>query len=165
MNEVVISVKIPRDVFGFLEKKVSRGKRSEFIRQAIIEKLEDKHLQVENNATSGFLLSKLEELEKRIAQLENALFSKNSGGRNMEPHPLYQLCRDENERKIVEYIINEGGATTRELEKVVGLKRRQILNKMRELASRAEKHLGKPMLVYVRARVRGKRQAWWLNNP
>lgn len=165
MNEVVVSVKIPRDVLMSLEKEVSRGKRSEFIRQAIIEKLEGKCINVENSSPSNVILSKLEELEKRITNLENALSSKNSGEDNVGAHPLYQLCKDENERKIVEYILSEGGATTRELEKVVGLKRRQILNKVRELASRAEKQLGKPMLVYVRARVRGKRQAWWLNSP
>ncbi|MBS7247099.1 MAG: ribbon-helix-helix domain-containing protein [Candidatus Jordarchaeales archaeon] len=164
MNEVVVSVKIPRDVLMFLEKEVSRGKRSEFIRQAIIEKLEGRCIKVENSFPSNVILSRLEELEKRIIHLENALSSKNSGKDNAA-HPLYQLCKDENERKIVEYILSEGGATTRELEKVVGLKRRQILNRVRELASRAEKQLGKPMLVYVRARVRGKRQAWWLNSP
>lgn len=158
MNEVVVSVKLPRDVLRLLEKEAGRGKRSEFIRQAIMEKLQGKHAGAEDE-----LLRKLEELEKRIALLENGLSCISSGKFVVKTHPLYNICRDENERKIIEYLLKEKGATTRELEKVVGLKRRQILNKMRELASRAEKELGKPVLVYVRARVEGKRQAWWLN--
>ncbi|MEM1658542.1 MAG: ribbon-helix-helix domain-containing protein [Candidatus Jordarchaeales archaeon] len=158
MNEVVVSVKIPRDILGLLEKEVGRGKRSEFIRQAIMEKLQGKLTGVGDE-----LLRRLEELEKRVAFLENGLSCISSGKLVVETHPLYKICRDENERKIVEYLLRERGATTRELEKVVGLKRRQILNKMRELASRAERELGKPVLVYIRARVEGKRQAWWLN--
>lgn len=124
-----------------------------------MEKLEGKRLGIGDD-----VVRRLEELEKRIADLESTLSSKGVNGRSAETHPLYQFCRDENERKIVEYLIKEGGATTRELEKVVGLKRRQILNRLRELASRAEEQLGRPALVYVRARVKGKRQAWWLND-
>ncbi len=155
MNDVVVSVKLPREVFEILEVEVGRGKRSEFIRQAIMEKLS-------SPSKGESIIRKLEELEERISRLEKILPLKEHNDVNV--HPLYSICKDENERKIIEYILKEGGATTRELEKVVGLKRRQILNRMRGLAFRAEKELGKPMLVYVRPSVKGKRQAWWIND-
>jgi len=159
LTDVTISLKVPREILHFLDEKVGQGRRSEFIRQAIIEKLK-----MSNGDARDPIIKEIDSLKRKVEELERILRVHKLGEGGRKQHPLYRICRDENDRKIVEYLLREGGATTKELEKVVGLKRRQILNRMKYLSEKAEKELGRGTLRYVRSRVKGKRQAWWLKD-
>ncbi|MHA1608026.1 MAG: winged helix-turn-helix transcriptional regulator, partial [Candidatus Freyarchaeota archaeon] len=143
MTDVTISLKVPREILHFLDEKVGQGRRSEFIRQAIIEKLK-----MSNGDARDPIIKEIDSLKRKVEELERILRVHKLGGGGRKQHPLYRICRDENDRKIVEYLLREGGATTKELEKVVGLKRRQILNRMKYLSEKAEKELGRGTLRY-----------------
>jgi len=100
----------------------------------------------------------------RILNLEKAI---KTGKGVEEPEAeklslLLQVCFDETDRLIVKRLLESGGATTKELEDVTGLKRRQILTRLKRIASRAEEKFGRRVIQFKRSKIRGKKQAWWI---
>ncbi|MHA1207833.1 MAG: ribbon-helix-helix domain-containing protein [Candidatus Freyarchaeota archaeon] len=155
----VLTIKVPEELLEELNRKVGRGKRSAFIKEAIIEKLRQ-----EDTEETAELKSEIEQLRMRILNLEKAI---KTGKGIEEPEeeklsPLLQVCFDETDRLIVKRLLESGGATTKELEDVTGLKRRQILTRLKRIAGRAEEKFGRRVIQFKRSKIRGKKQAWWI---
>jgi Arc/MetJ-type ribon-helix-helix transcriptional regulator len=160
MSELrVISVKIPEDVYQELALRVPEGERSNFIRDAIIEKLQktpkpDKILELERR------LEKLEDgfsqIKKYLADLE--LLTYERGKTN--PHAF---CLDELDHKIVDYLTHYKGATTPELAEYLKTNRWLVLNRLKRIEKASKKQLGKPIIEYYPGERSGKKKAWWIN--
>jgi len=155
----VVSVKVPEEVYKEMILRVPEGERSDFIRGAIMEKLQktpkpDKILELEQR------LSRMErefsEIRKNLADLE--LLTYERGKTN--PHTF---CIDETDRKIVDYLIHYKGATTPELAGYLKTNRWLVLNRLRRIEKTSRKQLGKSIIEYYPGEKSGKKRAWWIN--
>ncbi|MFB0562574.1 MAG: ribbon-helix-helix domain-containing protein [Candidatus Lokiarchaeia archaeon] len=159
---VVLTIKVPEQLLEELNKKVSRGKRSAFIKEAIIEKLRQKP---DNEEKS--LENEIEQLRSRVVKLERVI-KKEGKINDAELYKenliqlLYQSCEDETDTLIINHLLEFGGATTKDLESVTSLKRRQILNRIKTIANRTEEKTGKKIIQFKRTKDKGKKQAWWI---
>ena len=159
MNKLtVISAKIPDEVYKELALRIPEGERSDFIRKAILEKLEktprpDKIFELEQKI--GKLETELFTIKKYLAELEVLTYEK---GR-VNPHTF---CIDEIDHKIVDYLLDHRGATTTELADFLGTNRWLILNHLRRIERSSKKQLGKPVVEYYPGEKAGKRKAWWI---
>jgi len=155
----VISVKIPDDVYKEMILRVPEGKRSGFIRDAVMEKLQktpkpDRVLELEQR------ISKMErefsEIKKYLADLELLTYERGK----INPHTF---CMDETDHKIIDYLIHYKGATTPELAEYLKTNRWLVLNRLRRMQKTARKQLGKSMIDYYPGEKSGKKKAWWIN--
>jgi len=156
---ISISAKIPEEVYKELVLRVSEGERSNFIREAIIEKLQkiprpDKILELEKRIKK--LEDELSNLKKYLADLEILTYER--GGVN--PH---QFCLDQIDHKIIDYLIHYKGATTPELAEHTKTNRWLVLNRLRRIQRLSKRQLGKPIVEYYAGEKAGKRKAWWIN--
>src|SRR3990170_8238462 len=154
----VISAKIPDEVYKEFALRIPEGERSDFIRQAIMEKLQsvpraDKVLELEKRIRS--LEVDLAEMKRYLTELEVLTFEKGK----VNPHTF---CIDETDHKIVDYLLNYKGATTTEIADYLKTNRWHILNKLRRLQKRSKTQLGKSLVEYSAAERQGKKKAWWL---
>ncbi len=160
MDEVrVVSVKIPEEVYREMILRVPEGERSNFIREAIIEKLQktpkpEKLIELEGRVSS--LEKEFGEIRKYLADLE--LLTYEQGKTN--PHAF---CIDEIDHKIVDYLVHYKGATTPELADYVKTNRWLILNRLRRIQRTSRKHLGKSIVNYYSGEKSGKKKAWWIS--
>ncbi len=160
LSEVkVVSVKLPEEVYHELALRVPEGDRSNFIREAILDKLQktpkaDKLLELEER------MSKLErafgEIRKYLADLELLTFQHGK----INPHTF---CIDEIDHKIVDYLLHYKGATTSELADYTKKNRWLILNRLRKIQRNSKKQFGKPVIDYYAGEKSGKKKAWWIN--
>jgi metal-responsive CopG/Arc/MetJ family transcriptional regulator len=155
----VISVKIPDDVYKEIILRVPEGERSDFIRDAIIEKLQktpkpNKILELEQR------LNKIEEefsqIRKYLADLELLTYER---GRI----DLHTFCLDEMDHKIIDYLMHYKGVTTPELAEYLKTNRWLILNRLRRIQKNSKKQLGKSIIEYYAGEKSGKKRAWWIN--
>ena len=155
----VVSVKVPEEVYKEMILRVPEGDRSNFIREAIIEKLQktpkaDKILELQER------MSKIErefgEVRKYLADLELLTFERGK----INPHTF---CIDETDHKIIDYLLHYKGATTPELAEYMKTNRWLILNKLRKIQKNSKKQLGKPIIDYYAGEKSGKKKAWWIN--
>lgn len=155
---VTVSAKIPEVLYAELAVRVPEGERSDFIREAIIEKLErtprpEKILDLDRRI--GELETDLSEIKRFLSDLEVLTFSKGKAN----PH---KFCLDDVDHKIVDYLIHYKGATTPELAEALGVNRWLVLNRLRRIERSSKRHLGKEIISYYGGRKRGKKKAWWL---
>ncbi|KPV61916.1 MAG: hypothetical protein AOA66_1588 [Candidatus Bathyarchaeota archaeon BA2] len=159
MNKLaVISAKIPDEVYKELALRIPEGERSNFIREAIIEKLEktprpDKILELEQKISK--LEADLSEIKKYLAELEVLTYEKGK----VNPHAF---CIDEIDHKIVDYLLNYRGATTTELAEFIKTNRWFVLNRLRKIQRLSKKQLGKSIVEYYAGEKSGKKKAWWI---
>ena len=155
----VISVKIPEDVYKEMLLRVPEGERSNFIREAILEKLQktpkpDKILELEQR------MSKMErefsEVRKYLADLELLTYERGK----INPHTF---CIDEIDHKILDYLVHYKGATTPELAEYMKTNRWLVLNRLRRIQKVSRKQLGKSIIEYYPGEKSGKKKAWWIN--
>jgi Arc/MetJ-type ribon-helix-helix transcriptional regulator len=155
----VVTVKVPEEVYKEMALRVPEGDRSNFIREAIIEKLQktpkaDKLLELEER------MSKIErdfgEVRKYLADLELLTFERGK----INPHTF---CIDETDHKIMDYLLHYKGATTPELAEYIKTNRWLILNKLRKIQRNSKKQVGKPVIDYYAGEKSGKKKAWWIN--
>jgi Arc/MetJ-type ribon-helix-helix transcriptional regulator len=160
MSELrVVSVKIPEEVYKEMVLRVPEGERSNFIRDAIIEKLQktpkpDKILELERRL--GKLEAEFSQIRKYLADLELLTYER---GRT-NPHTF---CLDELDHKIMDYLMHYKGATTPELAAYLKTNRWLILNRLRRMEKASRKQLGKPVIEYYAGEKAGKKKAWWIN--
>jgi len=160
LSEVkVVSVKIPEEIYHEMIIRVPEGDRSNFIREAIIEKLQktpkaDKLLELEERM--GKIEREFGEIRKYLADLE--LLTYEHGKIN-----LHTFCIDEIDHKIVDYLLHYKGATTPELADYVKTNRWLILNRLRKIQRTSKKQCGKPAIDYYAGEKSGKKKAWWIN--
>ncbi|MBS7646917.1 MAG: hypothetical protein QXK93_06225 [Candidatus Bathyarchaeia archaeon] len=161
MSELkVVSVKIPEEVYQELVLRVPEGERSNFIRDAIIEKLQktprpDKILEIERRLEK--LEAEFSQIRKYLADLE--LLTHERGKANP-----YAFCLDELDHKIIDYLIHYKGATTPEIAEYLKTNRWLILNRLKRIEKNSKKQLGKPIIEYYPGEKTGKKKAWWLND-
>jgi metal-responsive CopG/Arc/MetJ family transcriptional regulator len=158
-EQTTVTVRVPKELIKQLDEKVGARYRSEYIRQAIVERLK----QGSTTAQVGIQVGEINELKARISALELALRNLNSKSIEIQiPALLEVIASDDTDRQIISYILEKKNATTKELEKVVNLKRRMILERTKTIEKRYEEKFGKTFLSFVRGKKEGKRQSWWL---
>jgi metal-responsive CopG/Arc/MetJ family transcriptional regulator len=155
----VVSVKVPKEVYHEMVLRVPEGDRSNFIREAIIEKLQktpkaDKLLELEERM--GRIEREFGEIRRYLADLE--LLTYQHGRIN-----LHTFCIDETDHKIVDYLLHYKGATTPELADYMKTNRWLILNRLRRIQRNSKKQFGKPVIDYYAGEKSGKKKAWWIN--
>jgi len=160
LSEVrVVTVKIPEEVYHEMVLRVPEGDRSNFIREAIIEKLQktpkaDKLLELEERM--GKIEREFGEVRRYLADLELLTFQHGK----INPHTF---CIDEIDHKIVDYLLHYKGATTPELADYMKTNRWLILNRLRKMQRNSKKQFGKPLIDYYAGEKSGKKKAWWIN--
>ncbi|MCJ7761957.1 hypothetical protein MUP38_00700 [Candidatus Bathyarchaeota archaeon] len=155
----VVSVKIPEEVYNEMVIRVPEGDRSNFIREAIIEKLQktpkaDKLLALEERM--GKIETGFGEIRKYLADLELLTYEHGK----INPHAF---CIDETDHKIMDYLLHYKGATTPELADYMKTNRWLILNRLRKIQRTSKKQCGKPVIDYYAGEKSGKKKAWWIN--
>jgi hypothetical protein len=155
----VISIKISEDVYKEMLLRVPEGERSNFIRDAILEKLQktpkpDKILELEQRMSK--MESAFSEIRKYLADLELLTYERGK----INPHTF---CIDEIDRKIIDYLIHYKGATTPELAEYMKTNRWLVLNRLRRIQKVSRKQLGKSIIEYYPGEKSGKKKAWWIN--
>ena len=155
----VISIKISEDVYKEMLLRVPEGERSNFIRDAIMEKLQktpkpDKILELEQRMSK--MESAFSEIRKYLADLELLTYERGK----INPHTF---CIDEIDQKILDYLIHYKGATTPELAEYTKTNRWLVLNRLRRIQKVSRKQLGKSIIEYYPGEKSGKKKAWWIN--
>jgi len=155
----VVSVKIPEEVYKEMLLRITEGERSNFIRDAIVEKLQktpkpDKILELEQRLSG--IEREFSEIRKYLADLE--LLTYERGKTN--PH---KFCIDEIDHKIVDYLVHYKGATTPELAEYLKSNRWLVLNRLRRIERMSKKQLGKSIIEYYSGEKSGKKKAWWIS--
>jgi hypothetical protein len=155
----VVSAKIPEEVYNEMVIRVPEGDRSNFIREAIIEKLQktpkaDKLLALEERM--GKIETEFGEIRKYLADLELLTYEHGK----INPHAF---CIDETDHKIMDYLLHYKGATTPELADYMKTNRWLILNRLRKIQRTSKKQCGKPVIDYYAGEKSGKKKAWWIN--
>lgn len=160
LSEVrVVSLKLPEEVYQEMVLRIPEGDRSNFIREAIMEKLQktpkaDKILELEKR------MSKIEqnigEVRKYLADLELLTYQ---DGR-INPHTF---CIDETDHQIMDYLLHYKGATTPELAEYTKTNRWLVLNRLRKIQRTSKKQFGKSIIEYCAGEKSGKKKAWWIN--
>ena len=155
----VVSAKIPEKVYGELILRVPEGKRSNFIRDAIMEKLQrtprpDKIFELERKIED--LEVDISKIKKSLAELEILTYEKDK----INPHVF---CIDEIDHRIIDYLLHYKGATTTEIAESTETNRWIILNRLRKIEKRSRKQLGKAIVQYYGGQRSGKKKAWWIN--
>lgn len=158
-KHAVVSAKLPQEVYKELALRIPEGERSNFIRDAIIEKLEktprpDKILELEQKMSK--IEAELSGIKRLLTELEVLTFEKGK----VNPHTF---CIDEVDHKIVDILLNYRGATTPELAEHLKTNRWQMLNRLRRIQKRSKNQLGKPVVEYYAGERSGKKKAWWIN--
>jgi len=155
----IVSVKVPIEVYEEMLLRVPEGDRSDFIRDAIEEKLQktpkpNKILELEKRVTT--MEKEFSDIKKNLADLE--LLTYDRGKTN--PH---SFAIDEIDHRIVDYIMHYKGATTPELAEYLKTNRWLVLNRLRRMQKESRKQLGKYVIEYQAGERSGKKRAWWLN--
>ena len=155
----VVSVKLPEEVYKELVLRIPEGDRSNFIREAIMDKLQktpkaDKLLELEKRMSK--IEQNLGEVRKYLADLELLTYQH---GR-INPHTF---CIDETDHKIVDYLLHYKGATTPELAEYTKTNRWLVLNRLRKMQRSSKKQFGKAIIEYYAGEKSGKKKAWWIN--
>jgi hypothetical protein len=155
----VVSAKVPNDVYKELLLRVPEGDRSDFIREAIVEKLSrtpkaDRLLELVERM--GKLEGELVGVRKVLADLELLTF----GQGKVNPHAF---CIDEVDHKIVDYLTHYKGATTPELADYLKVNRWLVLNRLRKMQKTSKKQFGKAVIDFYGGVKSGKKKAWWIN--
>lgn len=158
-NDRVITVKISEEIYEELALRVTEGDRSNFIREAISEKLQktpkpDKLLALEKRVST--IENELEHVRKYLADLELLTFEHSK----INPH---NFCTDETDHKIIDYLLHYKGATTPELSEYLKSNRWLVLNRLQKIQRISKKQCGKAVIDYCGGARSGKKKAWWIN--
>ena len=153
-----ISVKVPSELYAELALRIPEGERSNFIREAVIEKLArtprpDKVLELEGRVDS--IEKDLTEIKRGLADLEILTYGKDK----VNPHAF---CIDEIDHKIVNYLLHYKSATTPELSDAIGVNRWLVLNRLKRIRRLSQRQIGRSVISYYAGKRQGKSKAWWL---
>lgn len=157
-KHAVVSAKIPDEVYKELALRIPEGERSNFIRDAIREKLQsvprpDRILELEQRIKS--LEMSFAEMKRALLELEVLTVDRD----RVDPH---EFGVDDTDRQIIDYLLHYRGATTPELASSLKTNRWHVLSRLRRLQKRSKEKLGKSIIEYSAAERQGKKKAWWL---
>ncbi len=154
-----VTVKLPEDVYHEMALRIPEGDRSNFIREAIAEKLQ-KTPKPDTLLSLQERMGKIEEefgrIRKYLSDLEILTFQHGK----IDP---YAYCIDEIDHKIMEYLMHYKSATTPELADYVKTNRWLILNRLQKIQKTSKKHVGKSIVEYYAGEKSGKKKAWWID--
>jgi Arc/MetJ-type ribon-helix-helix transcriptional regulator len=160
MGEVrVVTVKLPEQVYQEMALRVPEGDRSDFIREAIMEKLQktpkaDKLLALEERM--GKIEIEFGQIRKYLADLELLTYQHGK----INPH---SFCIDDLDHKIIEFLLHYKSGTTPELAQYANTNRWLILNRLRKIQKSSKKQVGKSIIEYYAGEKSGKKKAWWID--
>jgi Arc/MetJ-type ribon-helix-helix transcriptional regulator len=154
-----VTVKLPEEVYNEMALRIPEGDRSNFIREAIAEKLQktpkpDTLLSLQERM--GKIEEEFGQIRKYLADLEILTFQHGK----IDP---YAYCIDEIDHKIMEYLMHYKSATTPELADYVKTNRWLILNRLQKIQKTSKKHVGKSIIEYYAGEKSGKKKAWWID--
>ena len=152
-------MKVPEEVYQEMALRVPEGERSNFIREAITEKLDktpkaNKLLALEERM--GKIEAEFGQIRNYLAELEILTFQ--HGKTN--PH---SFCLDELDHKIMEYLMHYKCGTTPELAEYLKTNRWLVLNRLRRIQKTSKKQAGKSVIEYYGGERSGKKKAWWID--
>ena len=155
----VVTVKLPEDVYLEMALRIPEGDRSNFIREAISEKLQktpkaDKIIALQERMDK--IEQEFGQIKKYLTDLEILTFQHGK----INPH---QYCIDDLDHKIMEYLLHYKSATTPEIAEYVKTNRWLILNRLRKIQKTSKKQIGKPIVEYYAGEKSGKKKAWWID--
>jgi Arc/MetJ-type ribon-helix-helix transcriptional regulator len=155
----IVTVKLPEEVYQEMALRIPEGDRSDFIREAIHEKLQktpkpDKLLALEGRMAQ--LEEQFGQIKKYLSDLEILTFQHGK----INP---YQYAIDELDRKIIEYLMNYKSATTPELADYLKTNRWLVLNRLQKIEKNSKKQAGKAIIEYYAGEKSGKKKAWWID--
>ncbi len=155
----IVTVKLPEEVYQEMALRIPEGDRSDWIREAINEKLQktpkaDKLLALEERMAK--IESEFGQLKKTLAVLEILTFQHGK----INP---YQFGLDEVDHKIIEYLMHYKSATTPELADYLKTNRWLVLNRLRRIEKTSKKQAGKSIIEYYGGERSGKKKAWWID--
>ncbi len=155
----MVTVKISEEIYQEMILRIPEGDRSNFIREAISEKLQktpkpDKLLALEERV--GKIEHEFEQIRKYLADLELLTYERGK----INPH---SFCIDDTDHKIMEYLMHYKGATTPELAEYLKTNRWLVLNRLRKIQRTSKKQCGKAVIDYCAGERSGKKKAWWIN--
>jgi Arc/MetJ-type ribon-helix-helix transcriptional regulator len=155
----IVTVKLPEVVYQEMALRIPEGERSDFIREAINEKLQrtpkpDKLLALE--ARMSQLEEQFGQIKKYLSDLDILTFQHGK----INP---YKYAIDDLDRKIIEYLMNYKSATTPELADYLKTNRWLVLNRLQKIEKSSKKHAGKAIIEYYACERSGKKKAWWID--
>ena len=160
MSEIrIISAKVPEEVYHEMVLRVPEGDRSNFIREAIMEKLQRTpraNILLELQRRMDKIEQEFGDIKKYLADLEILTYQHGK----INPHTF---CIDETDHKIVDYLLSYKGATTPELAEYLKTNRWMILNRLRKIQRNSKKQAGKAIIDFCAGEKSGKKKAWWIN--
>jgi len=158
-SQTTLTIRIPKKLLEELELKVPKNRRSVFIREALEEKLQKIPVFIRLREIED----RLQRLEDEVSEVKKVLAEFDLLTYEKEKVNPYSFCQDEIDKKIVEVLIQQRGATTSEIAKQTGENRWLILNRLKKLSQRSEKKLGKPAIYFLAIEKMGKKRAWWID--
>jgi hypothetical protein len=160
LSEVrIVSVKISEEVFQEMALRIPEGDRSNFIREAIAEKLQKTpkpDILLSLQERMGKIEQEFGQIRKYLADLEILTFQHGK----IDPQTF---CLDELDHKIMEYLMHYKSATTPELAEYVKTNRWLILNRLQKIQKTSKKQTGKSIIEYYAGERSGKKKAWWID--
>lgn len=155
----MVSTKISEEVYKELILRVPEGDRSDFLRDAIMEKLQktpkpDRILDLEKRFSK--IETEVTDIKKYLADLE--LLTYGSGKAN--PHTF---CIDDLDHQMIDFLLHYKGGTTPEIADYLKTNRWMVLNRLRKIQNNSKKQLGKSVIEYYAGERSGKKKAWWIN--
>ncbi|MGQ4833419.1 MAG: ribbon-helix-helix domain-containing protein [Candidatus Asgardarchaeia archaeon] len=153
-----VCIKLSKNLLDQIDAALSGKSRSEFIREAIIEKLSLSN----NNATIMERLNSLEselyELKEKISIIERELPSTHIKDKADIKSILMASARDDIDLKIINFLLEKGYVKISELVGILPIKRRQIVNRLRRLSQDTG------AIKYITYNKNGVTKAWWLTS-
>lgn len=158
-KQVVVSAKIPAEAYNELALRIPERQRSDFIREAIMEKLDktprpDRMLELQ--ARLEKVETELADVKKYLVELEVLTYERGK----VNPHAF---SVDDIDHKLIDYLLHYKGATTPELADYAKTNRWLVLNRLRRIQKTSKKQLGKAIVTYCAGEKQGKNKAWWLD--
>jgi Arc/MetJ-type ribon-helix-helix transcriptional regulator len=155
----IVTVKLSQEVYHEMALRVPEGDRSDFIREAIAEKLQktpkpDKLLALQH---------RMEELEEQFGQIKKYLAELDILTFQHGKVNPYKYAGDDLDRKIIEYLMNYKSATTPEMANYLKTNRWLVLNRLQKIEKTSKKQAGKAIIEFYAGERSGKKKAWWID--
>jgi len=155
----VVTVKLSEEIYQEMALRIPEGNRSDFIREAISEKLQktpkpDKLFALEQRM--AHVEEQFGQIKRYLSDLDILTFQHGK----INP---YQYAQDDVDRRIIEYLLNYKSATTPELADYLKTNRWLVLNRLQKIEKTSKKHAGKTIIEYYAGERSGKKKAWWID--
>jgi len=153
-----VCIKLSKNLLDQIDAALSGKSRSEFIREAIIEKLSLSNNNVAIIERLNSLESELYELKEKISIIERELPSTHIKDKADIKSILMASAKDDIDLKIINFLLEKGYVKISELVGILPIKRRQIVNRLRRLSQDTG------AIKYITYNKNGVTKAWWLTN-